>query len=126
MHEFGATTQNFSPAIIELDAAMRAGRLHHADHPVLTWCISDAVGKADRRGNLYPASPNQRAASTTAPEFSIPISSHRRPAGSCLGGFLTPTLCLSLDPRWPACCNPPQVLESPVATQIDDHLAIVR
>jgi hypothetical protein len=24
-----ATTQNFSPAIIELDAAMRAGRLRH-------------------------------------------------------------------------------------------------
>jgi len=29
MHEFRATTQSFSPAIIELDAAMRAGRLRH-------------------------------------------------------------------------------------------------
>jgi len=54
MHEFRATTQNFSPAIIELDAATRAGRLRHDGNPVLTWCIGNVVGKADRRGNLYP------------------------------------------------------------------------
>src|SRR6476620_12388545 len=36
MHEFRATTQNFSPAIIELDAAMRAGRLRHDGNPVLS------------------------------------------------------------------------------------------
>ena len=29
MLEFRATTQNFSPAILELDAAMRSGRLRH-------------------------------------------------------------------------------------------------
>ena len=56
MHEFRATTQNISPAIIELDAAMRAGRLRHDGNSVLTWCISNVVGKADRRGNLYPKS----------------------------------------------------------------------
>jgi len=49
MHEFRATTQNFSPAIIELDAAMRSGRLRHDGHPVLAWCL----GNADHRGNLY-------------------------------------------------------------------------
>ena len=54
MHEFRATTQNFSPAIIEFDAAMRAGRLRHDGHPVLEWCLGNVVGKADRRGNLYP------------------------------------------------------------------------
>jgi phage terminase large subunit-like protein len=54
MHEFRATTQNFSPAIIELDAAMRGGRLRHADNAVLTWCISNVVGKPDLRGYLYP------------------------------------------------------------------------
>jgi len=53
MHEFRATTQNLGPAIIELDAAMRAGRLRHDGNPVLTWCIGNVVGKADRRGNLY-------------------------------------------------------------------------
>jgi phage terminase large subunit-like protein len=52
--EFRATTQNFSPAILELDAAMRAGRLRHDGNPVLEWCIGNVVGKADRRGNLYP------------------------------------------------------------------------
>ena len=54
MQEFRATRQNFSPAIIALDAAMRAGRLRHDGNPVLTWCIGNVVGKADRRGNLYP------------------------------------------------------------------------
>jgi phage terminase large subunit-like protein len=54
MHEFRATTQNFSPAIIELDAAMRASRLRHDGNRVLTWCIGNVVGRADRRGNLYP------------------------------------------------------------------------
>ena len=53
MHEFRATTQNFSPAIIELDAAMRAARLRHDGNPVLSWCIGNVVGRADRRGNLY-------------------------------------------------------------------------
>src|SRR3954452_3967436 len=54
MLEFRANTQNSSPAIIELDAAMRAGRLRHDGNPVLEWCLSNVVGKADRRGNLYP------------------------------------------------------------------------
>lgn len=46
--------QHFSPAIIELDAAMRSGRLRHDGNPVLTWCLGNVVGKADRRDNLYP------------------------------------------------------------------------
>src|SRR4051794_1253079 len=54
MLEFRATTQNFSPAILELDAAMRAGRLRHDGNPVLEWCVSNVVGKVDRRGNVYP------------------------------------------------------------------------
>ena len=55
MLEFRATTQNFSPAIIELDAAMRSARLRHDGNPVLEWCMGNVVGKPDRRGNLYPA-----------------------------------------------------------------------
>ncbi len=54
MHEFRATTQTFSPAIIELAAAMRSGRLRHDGNPVLEWCLGNVVGKGDRRGNLYP------------------------------------------------------------------------
>ena len=33
--EFRATTQNFSPAILELDTALRSGRLRHDGDPVL-------------------------------------------------------------------------------------------
>jgi len=55
MLEFRATTQNFSPAILELDAAMRSGRLRHDGNSVLEWCVGNVVGKPDRRGNLYPA-----------------------------------------------------------------------
>ena len=51
---FRATTQNFCPAIIELDAAMRSRRLRQDGNPILTWCLGNVVGKADRRGNLYP------------------------------------------------------------------------
>jgi hypothetical protein len=47
MHEFRATTQNFSPAIIELDAATRSGRLRHDGNPVLEWCLGNVVGKAE-------------------------------------------------------------------------------
>ena len=33
---------------------MRAGRLRHDGNPVLDWCLSNVVGRTDRRGNLYP------------------------------------------------------------------------
>jgi phage terminase large subunit-like protein len=54
LHGVRRRCQNFSPAIIEIDAAMRGGRLRHDDNPVLEWCLSNVIGKADRRGNLYP------------------------------------------------------------------------
>jgi hypothetical protein len=44
----------FSPAIIELDAEMRAGRLRHNGNRLLTWCVGNVVRTADRRSNLYP------------------------------------------------------------------------
>lgn len=43
-----------SPARPESDAAMRASSQHHEGNPILTWCIGNMVGEADRRGNLYP------------------------------------------------------------------------
>ena len=42
---------------MELDAAMRSGRLRHDGHPVLEWCVGNVVGRPNRRGNLYPAKP---------------------------------------------------------------------
>jgi len=61
--------QNFSPAIIKL----RAGRLCHDGNAVLTWCISNVVGKADRRGNLYPTKsrPDQKIDAAVALMMSV-------------------------------------------------------
>ena len=53
--DFRTTTQDLSPAINELDAAMRSGRLRHDGDPMLEWCVGNVVGRPDRRGNLYPA-----------------------------------------------------------------------
>jgi len=55
MHDFRCNVQNLSPAINELDAAMRGGRLQHDGNPVTSWCIGNVVGQEDRRGNLFPA-----------------------------------------------------------------------
>jgi Phage Terminase len=54
MREFRTTTQNFSPAAIEIDAAMGAGRLRHDGNPVLEWCLGNVVGRYDARANVYP------------------------------------------------------------------------
>lgn len=54
MVDFRTTTQNLLPAINDLDAAMRAGRLRHDGDPVLGWCVGNVVGQEDRRGNLFP------------------------------------------------------------------------
>lgn len=43
-----AITQNFtnlSDPMKELEAAIGSGRFHHDGHPILTWCISNVVGK---------------------------------------------------------------------------------
>lgn len=48
------TVQYLSPAMKELDAAMRAGRLHHNGDPVLTWGISCVVARVDANDNVFP------------------------------------------------------------------------
>lgn len=43
-----AITQNFtnmSDPMKELEAAISAGRFHHDGHPIMTWCITNTVGK---------------------------------------------------------------------------------
>lgn len=37
--------QNMSPAMNELEAALAGGRFHHDGNPILTWCISNVIGK---------------------------------------------------------------------------------
>jgi len=48
------TTQYLSPAMKELDAAMRSGRLHHNGDPVLTWAISCVIARTDANDNVFP------------------------------------------------------------------------
>ncbi|HAJ3307242.1 TPA: terminase large subunit, partial [Escherichia coli] len=36
---------NMSPAMKELEAALAGGRFHHDGNPILTWCISNVIGK---------------------------------------------------------------------------------
>ncbi len=71
--ESRATTQNSSPANLELDAAMRSGRLRHGGDPVLEWCVGNVVGRPDRRGNLYPAKqrPEQKIDAAVAPMMAV-------------------------------------------------------
>ena len=54
MVDVRTTTRNLSPAIIELDAPMCAGRIAHGGISVLGRCIGNVVGREDRRGNLFP------------------------------------------------------------------------
>jgi phage terminase large subunit-like protein len=91
MHEFRATTQNFSPAIIELDAAMRGSRLRHDGNPVLAWCIGNVVGKADRRGNLYPTKsrPDQKIDAAVALMMAIGRAMVEDEQSKGLDGFLS-------------------------------------
>ena len=90
MHQFRATTQNFSPAIVELDAAMGAGRLRHDGNPVLTSCIGNVVGKADRRGNLYPTKsrPDQKIYAAVALMMAIGRAMVEDENQAGLNGFL--------------------------------------
>ena len=55
MFDFRTTTQNLSPAIMELDAAMRAGRLPTTATRCSAWCVGQRNRQEDRRGNLFPA-----------------------------------------------------------------------
>ena len=47
---------NMSPAMKELEAALAGGRFHHDGNPILTWCISNVIGKFAPGGDdrVYP------------------------------------------------------------------------
>ena len=48
------TVPFLSPAMKELDAAMRSGRVHHNGDPVLTWAMSCVLAQPDRNENVFP------------------------------------------------------------------------
>ncbi|MFC4162015.1 terminase large subunit [Chitinimonas lacunae] len=49
---------HLSPAMREIEAALRAGRFHHNGDPVLTWMASNVVAKEDKNENLFPDKEN--------------------------------------------------------------------
>lgn len=48
------TVKSFSPAMRELESAIKAGRFHHDGHPILSWMIGNIVSKEDANGNVFP------------------------------------------------------------------------
>ncbi|BDM64548.1 terminase [Shewanella sp. NFH-SH190041] len=47
-------TAHLSPGMKELEAALKAGRLHHDGNPVLTWMMSNVISKTDANENEFP------------------------------------------------------------------------
>lgn len=54
MVEYRNTVANFSAPMKEIDALVRAGRLHHDGCPVLEWMVSNVVCHLDAKDNIYP------------------------------------------------------------------------
>lgn len=52
--EYRQTVQNMSPPMKEVMAAVKSGRFHHDDNPVLNWMISNVTAKEDAKENIYP------------------------------------------------------------------------
>lgn len=54
MVEVGATVKNFSAPMKEVEAMVKAGRLHHTGCPVFAWMISNVVAHVDKKDNVFP------------------------------------------------------------------------
>ena len=70
---------------------MRTGRLRHDGDPVLEWCLGNVVGKADRRGNLYPTKsrPNEKIEAAVALMTAIGRSMVEDENEAGLNGFVS-------------------------------------
>lgn len=52
--EFRNTVQTMSLPMKELMSAVKSGRFHHNNDPVMTWAMSNVVAKEDAKENIYP------------------------------------------------------------------------
>ncbi|WP_223484722.1 terminase large subunit [Stenotrophomonas indicatrix] len=52
--EFGQTTKNYHPAMIELERAYISKRIQHGSDPVLNWCASNLIAIKDGNLNMKP------------------------------------------------------------------------
>ena len=48
------TVKTFSPAMRELEAALKSGRFQHDGNPVLGWMAGNVVAREDANGNVFP------------------------------------------------------------------------
>lgn len=46
--------KTFSPAMRELEAAIKSGRFHHDGNPILSWMMGNVVSKEDANSNVFP------------------------------------------------------------------------
>jgi phage terminase large subunit-like protein len=51
LEQFGQGFVSMAPAVDALETLMLSGKMTHANHPVLTWCASNAVFDTDPAGN---------------------------------------------------------------------------
>ena len=54
MVEMRMSVQNLSAATKKLDALVAEGKIHHNGDPLLTYMLSNVVGRYDRKDNVYP------------------------------------------------------------------------
>lgn len=54
MQEYRQTVQNMSEPMKQLEALVLSGKLKHNGCPILTWAISNVVGRLDAKENIYP------------------------------------------------------------------------
>jgi phage terminase large subunit-like protein len=54
------TVGNFSPAMKELEGAVRSGRFHHDGDPVFTWMMANVVAREDAKENVFPRKAGER------------------------------------------------------------------
>lgn len=54
LEEHGQGYKDMSPSIDNLESLAISGRLRHGMHPILTWCVSNAVATQDPAGNRKP------------------------------------------------------------------------
>lgn len=54
MVEVAQTVRNLSEAMKETEALTYSGRLHHDNHPVMNWMMSNVTAKMDKNDNVFP------------------------------------------------------------------------
>nr|WP_310615840.1 terminase TerL endonuclease subunit [Pantoea cypripedii] len=54
MVEVAQTVRNLSEAMKETEALTFAGKIHHDNHPVMNWMMSNVTAKMDKNDNVFP------------------------------------------------------------------------